>query len=302
MPGAPSLAFETRETKTSTLETHVPTSLARFAASLILIAPMSALTQPPPTPPLAGIAHAAISVANLDASRAFYHKLGFEEAFAFDKNGVTTQSFIKINDRQFIELYPRLQPSDTAGFLHVCFESADVAALNKFYLARGLKPHPVGKAAAGNLLFTMEGPEHQNIEYTQYLPGSRHSNDLGKHLGPNRISTALVATAVFMQDPAAAQVFYSTQLGFPAAERLAPNIGFEPDSIRWLQLPGSTQSIAFIPQGSAFRMIFAVDDLKQTTARLQALNIPFIKTGATLNIHDPDGNILVFAVPPLFHP
>jgi len=273
----------------------MPLTLARLTLTLALLAPL-AFTQPPTTPPLTGIAHAAISIADLNASRAFYRKLGFEEAFAFDKNGVTTQSFIKINDRQFIELYPRLQPSDTTGFLHVCFESADIAALNKFYLARGLKPNPVRKAAAGNLLFTLEGPEHQNIEYTQYMPGSRHSNDTGQHLGANRISTALVAAALFMQDPAAAQDFYNTQLGFPSAESLgpAPNIGFAPKSVPWLRLPGSAQSIAFIPQGSAFRMIFAVDDLKQTAARLQALKIPFIQTGSSLFIHDPDGNILVF--------
>ena len=271
-----------------------------WATSLVLtivaLLPSVALTQPPPSPPLVGIAHAAISIADLNASRAFYRKLGFEEAFAFDKNGVTTQSFIKINDRQFIELYPHVQPTDTVGFLHVCFESADIAALNKFYVDRGLKPNPVRKAAAGNLLFTMQGPEHQNIEYTQYMPGSRHSNDLGQHLGKDRLSTALIAAAVVMQDPAAAADYYNTQLGFPSAERLgpAPNIGFAPKSVPWLQLPGSAQSIAFIPDGSAFRMIFAVDNLKQTAARLQALNIPFVRTGATLSIHDPDANILAF--------
>jgi catechol 2,3-dioxygenase-like lactoylglutathione lyase family enzyme len=263
-----------------------------------LLSPLALSQQPAPPPPLAGIAHAAIRVASLNASRAFYTKLGFQEAFAFDKDGVTTQSFIKINDRQFIELYPRTQPSDPIGFMHVCFESADIATLNSFYLSRSLTPNPVRKAAAGNLLFTMEGPEHQNIEYTQYMPGSRHSNDFGQHLGPNRISTALVAAAVVMQDPAAAQDFYTTKLGFrglvhPAA---APNIGLDQKSVPWLQLPGSDQSIAFTPNGSAFRMIFAVDNPKQTAARLKALNIPFVKTGAALSIHDPDGNILVFLV------
>jgi catechol 2,3-dioxygenase-like lactoylglutathione lyase family enzyme len=267
-------------------------------AALVALAPL-AFTQPPPTPPLAGIAHAAIRVADLETSRAFYLKLGFQEAFAFDKNGVTTQSFIKINDRQFIELYPRTQPKDQVGFMHVCFESADITALNSFYLARGLTPNPVRKAAAGNLLFTMEGPEHQNIEYTQYMPGSRHSNDFGQHLGTDRISTALVAAAVVMQDPAAAQAFYIDKLAFASLDHpgAAPNIGFPQNSVPWLRLPGSAQSIAFTPDGSAFRMIFAVDNLKQTAARLQALKIPFVKTGASLSIHDPDGNILVFVLP-----
>jgi hypothetical protein len=38
------------------------------------------------------------------------------------QGGVPTQSFIKINDRQFIELYPQREASQTIGFMHVCFE------------------------------------------------------------------------------------------------------------------------------------------------------------------------------------
>jgi len=44
-------------------------------------------------------------------------------------------------------------------------------------------------------------------------------------------------------------------------------------------------------------MIFGVDDLKQTAARLQTLNIPSTKSGKEISIHDPDGNTLVFVVP-----
>ena len=329
----------TWETKTSPLESHVPrTNLLSLVItecavphpfrssskkkcgmggkrssligilSLALLAPLAVAQQPATNlaPPLAGIAHAAIRVADLDASRAFYRKLGFEEAFAFDKNGVTTQSFIKINDRQFIELYPRQQPSDAVGFMHVCFDSADIAALNAFYRGRGLTPNPVRKAAAGNLLFTMEGLEHQNIEYTQYMPGSRHSNDFGQHLGPDRISTALVAAELEMQDPQAAKAFYTDKLAFTPAKPLSassskndrvpqvprswgpgspqpPSAKLIPPSspTLWLQLPGfSTQSIAFIPHASdsAFRMIFAVDNLNKTAARLRVLGILFSKT------------------------
>jgi catechol-2,3-dioxygenase len=67
---------------------------------------------PPPetSPSLSGIAHVALRVANLDASRAFYKQLGFEEAFAFDQGGSPTEAFIKINDTQFIELYPQRRP------------------------------------------------------------------------------------------------------------------------------------------------------------------------------------------------
>src|SRR6202789_490300 len=58
------------------------------------------------TPPINGIAHIAIRVHDLAVSVAFYEKLGFEQAFDLSKDGVPSESFIKINDTQFIELYP----------------------------------------------------------------------------------------------------------------------------------------------------------------------------------------------------
>jgi hypothetical protein len=118
-----------------------------------------------------------------------------------DQGGVQTQSFIKINDRQFIELYPQREPSQTIGFMHVCFEAFDLEGLNKFYISEGLKPNAVRRAGAGNLLFTMAGPENQNIEYTQYMPGSKHTNDRGKHLGAHRIADEILAVGIAMQDP-----------------------------------------------------------------------------------------------------
>ena len=82
------------------------TQALRFAllAFTILLAPT--LNAQDHTPPLNGIAHVAIRVHDLAASVAFYEKLGFEQAFDLRKNDVPYESFIKINDNQFIELYP----------------------------------------------------------------------------------------------------------------------------------------------------------------------------------------------------
>jgi catechol 2,3-dioxygenase-like lactoylglutathione lyase family enzyme len=70
-------------------------------------------------PTLAGIAHVAIRSPDLGRTVGFYQKLGFEQTFAFSKDGATTEPFLKVNDRQFIEVYP----SQTDGFMHVCFRS-----------------------------------------------------------------------------------------------------------------------------------------------------------------------------------
>jgi catechol 2,3-dioxygenase-like lactoylglutathione lyase family enzyme len=238
---------------------------------------------------LSGIAHAAIRVADLERSRSFYEKLGFDEAFAFASNGTPSQAFLKINDKQFLELYTRREASQAIGFMHVCFESNNLEGLNRAYLARSLSPTVVKKAAAGNLLFTMPGPEEQNIEYTQYMPGSRHSNDVGQHLGATRISKELIGAGIEMQDDAAAASFYTAKLGFSRAP--APLQKEFPA----LNLPGSSgQAIEFVPQHAGLRLIFAVPQLPQAESRLKGLHLAFHKSKSEITVQDPDGNLIVF--------
>src|SRR5271156_5245621 len=171
-----------------------------------------------PPPPFNGIAHVAIRVHDLAASVAFYQKLGFEQAFDLRKNDIPYESFIKINDSQFIELYPTTERDPAVGFLHLCFEGVDLNAIYEDYISHGLTPTAVRKAGAGNLLFTMAGPQQpwgpQNIEYTQYMPGSLHSDDQGKHLGPDRVADKLIAVSLAMDDPASARAFYINELHF----------------------------------------------------------------------------------------
>jgi len=264
--------------------------------SLLTVAlAVSCAAQEPATAPsqvtnLAGIAHAAISVADLDTSRAFYAKLGFEEAFFMSHDGKTTQSFIKVNDRQFIELYPKRKPDDPAGFMHICFESTAIEALNSAYAARGLTPIPVRRAAAGNLLFTMKGPEKQNIEYTQYMPGSKHTNDRGLHLGEHRVADQIVAMGIEMQDTAAAVAYYKEKLDFKPGHALQPGQ-------TWLELPGlPSQQVEIVQHapGTAFKFYFSVPDLKRTAAQLKSLEIPVQKQNKALWIQDPDGNRIIF--------
>jgi catechol 2,3-dioxygenase-like lactoylglutathione lyase family enzyme len=242
------------------------------------------------TPPLNGIAHVAIRVHDLAASIAFYEKLGFEQAFDLRKNDIPYESFIKINDSQFIELYPVTERDPAAGFLHLCFEGADLNAIYDDYVSHGLTPTTVRKAGAGNLLFTLAGPQQpsgpQNIEYTQYMPGSLHSNDQGKHLGPDRVATKLIAVALAMKDPAAARDFYINQLQFK------PIANDQMD----LHMPGeSGQEVEIVPAtfGTKARLTLASENLGKAARHLHKEGVAAVKKEETLTITDPDGNILL---------
>jgi catechol 2,3-dioxygenase-like lactoylglutathione lyase family enzyme len=260
---------------------------ACLPAVMLVLLPALGMGQIPPPTTLAGVAHVALRVSDLARSRAFYQKLGFEQAFAFTKDGVTSEAFFKVNDRQFIEIYPQQQPSQSIGFMHLCFESTDLEALNRAYLARSLTPTPVKRAGAGNLLFTMVGPEQQLIEYTQYMPGSLHSKDQGQHLGPNRISTEMYGVSLRMEDPVAARAFYEQMLGFHESRN-----ALEPGLIPLL-LPGSSGQVVEINPG-VDQILLSVPSVRRAAAQLNALQIGFQKQGALLTVQDPDGNRIVF--------
>ena len=261
-----------------------------FLFALLLILTASSRAQDEHTPPFNGIAHVAIRVRDLAASVAFYEKLGFEQAFDLRKNDVPYESFIKINDTQFIELYPVTEHDPAIGFLHLCFEGADLEAINQDYVGRGLTPKPVRTADAGNLLFTMVGPVQisgaQNIEYTQYMPDSLHSNDQGKHLGPDRIADKIIAVALAMQDPEAARDFYINQLNFKplAGDQMV------------LHMPGdSGQEVEIVPAsiGSQAHITLQSENLNKAARHLHKEGVAATKNGATLTINDPDGNVIL---------
>ena len=246
--------------------------------------------QDTPTPPLNGIAHISLRVHDLTASSAFYEKLGFEQAFDLRKDNAPYQVFLKINDQQFLELYPTTAKEPAAGLLHLCFESADLEAVRQDYESHGLTPTPIHTSTAGNLLFTVTGPVQpsgpQNIEYTQYLPGSLHSNDIGKHLGPDRIADKLIAISLAMNDPDAARDFYINQLNFK------PIAGDPMD----LHMPGNSgQEIEIVPAGLGRQahLTLNTENLGKAARHLHKEGVAVEKNGATLTLTDPDGNIIL---------
>ena len=82
----------------------------RKLAALIALAPLL-FAQEPKRPRVLGVAHIALYVSDIEKSRAFYKDfLGFSEPFRLDKpDGSLSLTFIKVNERQYIELFPGLK-------------------------------------------------------------------------------------------------------------------------------------------------------------------------------------------------
>ncbi|HEY1804970.1 MAG TPA: VOC family protein, partial [Terracidiphilus sp.] len=191
-------------------------SLCSSVAIALGCSAISIAQPPPPNQGVTGIANVAFRVSDLDREIVFFGKLGYQEAFTLTY-GKTTEAFIKINDHEFIELYPQTDRSQPLGWMHICYEAGDLNALQHYYATQGLNPTPVRKAAAGNLVSSVNDPEHGVTQFTQYLPGSRHTLDIGQHLGSGRISNELMGIDLPVRDGAAMKEFYS-DLGFQAED------------------------------------------------------------------------------------
>ena len=239
-----------------------------------------------------GIAHVAFRVADLEAARAFYFKLGFDEFFAMKQGDRVTEAFLKVNDHQFIELYPQTAPSQPIGLMHVCYESSNLDALHADYVQRGLTVSDVRKAGAGNLLMTMRDAEGQTIEYTQYMPGSRHYEDRGKHLSDKRVAQLMLGATAPARDAAVARTFYVEKLGFTDMDHAIP---------ARLRMPGdSGQELVIAAGGPDVKsgILFGVADLKHTAEVLAGLGLTAKATPANnptlLKVADPDGVVISF--------
>jgi catechol 2,3-dioxygenase-like lactoylglutathione lyase family enzyme len=239
---------------------------------------------------LSGIAHVALRVSDLAKSRDFYHSLGFEQAFEFTDAGKTSVAFVKVNDRQFVELYPRTSDTQPGVLMHICFEASDIESVRNAYLKRGLQPAEIKKARAGNLLFVMYDPEGQLLEYTQYLPDSLHSLDHGKHLGEQRVSDHLLEATSAVKDIVAERAFYTAKLNFESVSLTGAEFLITGNSGDKMALQTQTST----PRP---RIKFAVASVKATVRELRSRGFHVQKSHGTASVTDPDGAILSFVSP-----
>jgi catechol 2,3-dioxygenase-like lactoylglutathione lyase family enzyme len=245
-----------------------------------------ALRAHPESTDLTGIAHVALRVNNLQKSREFYHTLGFEQAFEFTDAGKTSVAYIKVNDRQFIELIPRTADSDPGGILHTCFEVADIESLHKTYLERGLQPTDVQKGRAGNILFSIHGPDGQVLEYTQYLPDSLHSRDHGKHL-EDRISQHLLGATMTVPDIPEESAFYTGKLAFQMVDSSGTEMYVAGNSGDKVQLQADTPA-------AQPRVTFAVSSVRRAEHDLKNRGFKVQKSRHAVSVTDPDGAVIEF--------
>ena len=168
-------------------------------------------------PKIVGVAHIGLRTDDLSAARKFYGGgLGFQEPFSLNKpRGGLLPTYFKVNDHQYIEVFPELRDAKQDRLSHIAFETSDAEQLRAYLASRGVKvPEKLEPMEDGNRGFDVEDPDGHDVEFVQYMPGSLHSSNFGKFLAEGRISQRMIHVGVVVRNRAAADRFYKDILDF----------------------------------------------------------------------------------------
>jgi catechol 2,3-dioxygenase-like lactoylglutathione lyase family enzyme len=290
------------------VSSHNPDVLETAVFSGVAIQELHA-QQDLPRPSIAGVAHIAVYAADYEKSRAFYHDfLGFEEPYSLSKpDGTPSMTFFKINERQYLELFPETAPaSDRLN--HISIETDNAEAMRQYLASRGIPvPKQVAKGRIGNSNFNVKDPEGHTVEIVQYEPAGWTVRERGKHLPPDRISTHMMHVGIVVTALAPEMKFYEDILGFREIWR-GSSSGTQ---LSWvnLKVPDGDDYIEFMlfkdapppdRRGTAHHLALEVPDMAASVAALEAR--PYRKQYSRpmepkvgvnrkrqVNLFDPDG-------------
>ena len=276
-----------------------------LAAALFLLTSLSAQQRPR----ILGVAHIALYVSDIDKSRAFYKDfLGYAEPFSLlNPQGGVQLTFIKVNDYQYIELFPGLKPG-ADRLNHISFYTDDAEGLRQYLASKGVAvPASVPKGRIGNWNFNVKDPDGHTVEMVQYRPGGLSMRERGKYAPATRISNRIMHVGVIVGKLDAAMKFYGDILGFRETWRGSAND--KELSYVNMRVPNGEDFIEFMlyrdeppadRRGSQHHLALEVPDMAKAKAALDArparkgyTRTLEIRTGRNhrrqMNLFDPDG-------------
>lgn len=263
----------------------------------------------PVRPHITGLSHVALFVHDVEASRRFYKDfLGFAEPYSLtNANGSLALTFIKINDRQSIELFPE-QATNSDRLYHIAVETDDAEAMRVWLDSKGVKvPATTPKGRIGNLNYFVKDPDDHNVEIVQYAADSWTVREKGNFMPDTRISTRMMHAGIIVGDLDASLKFYRDILG--GSETWRGGQTNRPLSWVTVKVPDGTDYVEFMlyatlpdpnKRGVVHHICLEVPDVAQAMAILKQraeqchYTLPMeIRTGVNrkrqVNVFDPDG-------------
>jgi len=231
-----------------------------FIASLLAI-PVEAQTSAPQRPKITGVAHAAFFTKDIDNTRQFFKDyMGYNEPVVLkDANDNIALTIIKINDRQFVELFPE-RSENTNRMYHFAIETDDAEAMRVYLESKGYKvPQTTPKGRTGNSNFFVTDPNGVICEIVQYEPEGVTVKNFGQDMPDTRISARMSHVGFMTPDLDKAIEFYVDVLGFREVWRG----GRDPQKISWVHLQ--------VPEGNETIELMLYDE-EPTWARMGSMN------------------------------
>jgi catechol 2,3-dioxygenase-like lactoylglutathione lyase family enzyme len=286
-------------------------AVAYLGLSVVALVPCVGAQAVPERPRITGISHVGFYVSDLPKAMSFWHDLlGYDESYALmSKDGSKVRiAFVKINDRQHIELFhePPVTPHEMMS--HLCFSVDDIEKTRAFLRAKGydVKSGGGGKTRAGDYAFEIKDPNGMTIEFVQSLPSGMEMQAAGKFLPETRISPRIYHVGYLVGDAEKTVAFYK-MLGFMETWQGGP----DPKELSWINMkvPDGEDYVELmlyrtLPDvskwGGKNHLSLVVPDIGRAVAILEArpaykeYGRPLaIATGVNqkrqVNLYDPDG-------------
>jgi len=282
-------------------------SLALFV--LVFVAASCAQKQEVKRPQILGVAHIALYVSDLAKARGFYEEfLGFEEPISLKReDGSVSIAFVKINDKQYIELFTDAPKSD-GQLNHIAIYTNSAQQMRDYLSQQGVKvPETITKRKTGNYNFNIRDPDGHTVEIVQYEPDSQTAEYAGKSMPSTRISSRILHAGFLVGELEPAMKFYRDLLGFQEFWRGSSN-GTE---LSWvnMRVPDGDDYVEFMlykgdqsPQerGVKNHVSLQVPDVQKAVAELESRSTRKlysrdikVQTGKNhkrqANLFDPDG-------------
>jgi len=271
----------------------------------------------PQRPQITGISHVGYFVSDLPKALGFWHDLlGFDEMYTLNKPGQNPNTgqvriaFIKINDRQHIELFTDAPTAPPNMMSHLCFTVSNVEQMRAYLRSKGIdvKPGNGSKTRTGDYAFEIHDPDGTLIEFVQSLPTGQEMQAAGKFMPPTRISDGIYHIGFLVGNTEKSLHFYEDILGFKETWRG----GRDPKVLSWINLrvPDGTDYIelmlyAKLPAtfGTQNHTSLRVPDMQKAIAELESRPgyKAYLTYGKPLDVHvgvngkrqvnlyDPDG-------------
>jgi len=285
-------------------------ALVLSALAACSCANLCAQSSQPVRPKITGISHVGYFVSDLPKALNFWHDFfGYDEYFELKKPGTNDVriAFIKINDRQHIELFTDPPPAPPNQMSHLCFSVDNVEQMRAYLRSKGYSV-PAGNGGttkAGDYAFEINDPDGTLIEFAQMLPTGKEAQAAGKFEPATRIANSIYHVGFLVGNATKSMAFYEDVLGFKETWRG----GRDPKVLSWinLQVPDGTDYIELmlysqLPKtfGTQNHTSLAVPDMQKAIETLEArpafktYGKPLeMRTGVNgkrqVNIYDPDG-------------